>query len=57
MGRVTTGVYKGVHEDGEPLRNAAQASAVVFKTDSERSLTRLCLKMPRSLEPDGLPGR
>ncbi len=36
MGRVTTGVYNGVHEDGEPLRNAAMTSAVVFKTASER---------------------
>ena len=34
MGRVTTGLYKGVHEDGEPLRNAAMVSAVVFKTAS-----------------------
>ncbi|MGF1613026.1 MAG: hypothetical protein ACFCVA_03695, partial [Gammaproteobacteria bacterium] len=32
--RLATGVYKGVHEDGEPLRNAAMASAVVFKTAS-----------------------
>ncbi len=32
MGRVTTGVYKGVHEDCEPPCNAAQASAVIFKT-------------------------
>ncbi len=30
MGRVTTGVYKGVHEDCEPPCNAAQASTVVF---------------------------
>ena len=35
MGRVTTGVYKGVHEDGEPLRNAAMASPVVFKIASK----------------------
>jgi hypothetical protein len=32
MGRVTTGVYKGVHEDCEPPCNAAMASAVGFKT-------------------------
>ena len=32
--RRATGVYKGVHEDGEPMRNAAMASAVVFKTAS-----------------------
>ncbi|MFZ0255446.1 MAG: FMN-binding protein [Gammaproteobacteria bacterium] len=30
-----TAVYMGVHEDGEPARNAAQASAVVFKTASQ----------------------
>ena len=29
--RRRTAVYKGVHEDSEPSRNAAQASAVVFK--------------------------
>ncbi len=27
-------VYKGVHEDGEPLRYAAMASAAVFETAS-----------------------
>jgi hypothetical protein len=30
-----TGVYVGVHEDGEPPRNAAMASAVIFKTCSK----------------------
>jgi hypothetical protein len=30
-----TGVYVGVHEDGELPRNAAMASAVVFKTASK----------------------
>ena len=35
MGRVTTAVYKGVHEDSEPPRNAAMASAAVFETASK----------------------
>ena len=38
MGRVTTAVYKGVHEDSEPPRNAAMASAAVFKTASQGRL-------------------
>lgn len=31
-GRVTAAVYVGVHEHGEPPRNADQASVVIFKT-------------------------
>jgi hypothetical protein len=33
--RRATGVYNGLHEDREPPRNAAMASAAVFKTASQ----------------------
>ena len=52
MGRVTTAVYKRVHEDSEPPRNAAQPSAVVFKTASkgEGAMRFACLAQT-SLDP------
>ncbi len=49
--RRATGVYKGVHEDGESLRNAAMASAVVSKTASEVSKAYHMGDFPYQIHP------
>jgi hypothetical protein len=38
-----SGVYKGVHEHCEPLRNAAMTSAVVSKTASKAPFSLVVL--------------
>ncbi|MGF1614026.1 MAG: hypothetical protein ACFCVA_08995, partial [Gammaproteobacteria bacterium] len=43
-----SGVYKGVHEHFELPRNAAQASAVIFKTASEGSIRNGWTEVMRS---------
>ncbi|MGF1613156.1 MAG: hypothetical protein ACFCVA_04370, partial [Gammaproteobacteria bacterium] len=47
-----SGVYKGVHEHFELPRNAAQASAVIFKTASEAGAGLLCRGFPSWSLPD-----